>query len=1214
MIVFSAYAQEYGFHTYPQEELPDIGTIGHIFQDSRGILWFSGTRGAAYYDGREFYRFSVSNGLRSNYIYRITESPEGQIWMCTRKGISIYDPISGELTTHSFRPEETLRDVIFWEDDYIIATENIPSWIRSKGHFNIVLIDTMVFREAYPVVNDLLYDRENNLLWVATEYYGVFSVDINSYLKNWEMKEPQKQEEYYRLGRVEFNRKYPDMFYDLNTYVIDDSVKRHEIFTKSVRRYDYREKYGTWYITSLSQDVDGKIWAVAKNGLFKLVGNRFQLQYDLMQMVDGFDGFSIDAEGNKYISGRNSGIIIFKNNGKIHFSQNNGLKTNSVTAWLKDRQGIFWFALEDGSMQKLTSTVPRIFAEKEYPYLKNVSFTLKMEDGSYLLGCPDGIGHYNSGKMVPYFFQPSKTDPLCGLALDKKNNLIITTAHNIYQIQENSVRILAKDLATMERDVIFVLDYKGELWFVRGGRVYSWDGEKLKVHQGLDDDIIISTFLYSAPDSCLFIGTWHGLYRIKHNIAWFYIISEIGFNSNIWSNNSSFEPKRGFPLGLMTDHVVLCGDVGPDSAYWFGTFTGGLIRMKGDSLRAYDNRDGLRSKYYGSVYKDTAGTLYFSGDEGVCQVSAEGIKTLKFSITQHPEFNNMVVDEAGRKLFATSRGLLILNENEGTEFLFDREFGLNESKITRIIKTSDNEFLLIQPHSIALFNSKDFFGDKTGNLPIFLTGIWDDKNRYPVDTTVTFKPGKRDVRFNFALPDFRNESGNRFSWKLEGLESSFTPSTKKQEAYYERLPAGEYKFHVRAIDNMGLVREGIDPITIEVPPYFYETVLFKICCVIIILLLAYLILRWRVRSINDANIRLEKKVNLRTTELVKEKDKVEQAYSAQQESEARFRRLSESTLEGVAIHDKGKILDANQALANIFGYNLSEIIGKNAQELAAPEYRELLMKNIMSGYEEPYEAIGVKKDGSTFIGEIIGKAIPYQGKIVRVSVIRDITERKRVENELKQYATTQEILLQEVNHRVKNNLSAIISLLHKEEDRAKAKGNIAQLPVLQDLEARIHGLSIVHRMLSDVVWQPLELNQLCEKIINAGWQSLFPSKTMKIVVSPSNVKVNSDQAHHLTLIINELVTNTLKHAGSEKKDLKVNVKIQKKGNNVLLRFKDNGPGYPEAMLKGDLSRTNVGYDLIMGIVRRNLQGDVLLKNDNGAECSITFNHASTLKD
>jgi PAS domain S-box-containing protein len=131
---------------------------------------------------------------------------------------------------------------------------------------------------------------------------------------------------------------------------------------------------------------------------------------------------------------------------------------------------------------------------------------------------------------------------------------------------------------------------------------------------------------------------------------------------------------------------------------------------------------------------------------------------------------------------------------------------------------------------------------------------------------------------------------------------------------------------------------------------------------------------------------------------ITERKKAEEAL---RESEQRFRRLSEATFEAIVIHDKGKILDANQNFAKMFGYELSEVIGKNALDFAAPESRDLLLKNVLSGCEKPYEGIALRKDGSTFVQEIRGKAIPYEGRIIRVTAMRDIAERKQWEEALR---------------------------------------------------------------------------------------------------------------------------------------------------------------------------------------------------------------------
>jgi len=123
---------------------------------------------------------------------------------------------------------------------------------------------------------------------------------------------------------------------------------------------------------------------------------------------------------------------------------------------------------------------------------------------------------------------------------------------------------------------------------------------------------------------------------------------------------------------------------------------------------------------------------------------------------------------------------------------------------------------------------------------------------------------------------------------------------------------------------------------------------------------------------------------------------------ALRESEERFHCFSAAAFEGIAIHDRGTILDANEAMPRMFGYERDEFIGKNVLDFTAPESREDLIARIRAGLEERYEAIGLRKDGSTFACEVRGKAIPYQGHTVRVTVIRDITESKQVEKNLRE--------------------------------------------------------------------------------------------------------------------------------------------------------------------------------------------------------------------
>ena len=124
------------------------------------------------------------------------------------------------------------------------------------------------------------------------------------------------------------------------------------------------------------------------------------------------------------------------------------------------------------------------------------------------------------------------------------------------------------------------------------------------------------------------------------------------------------------------------------------------------------------------------------------------------------------------------------------------------------------------------------------------------------------------------------------------------------------------------------------------------------------------------------------------------------AEKALQESEERFRCLSEASFEGIAFHDEGKIIDANQTFATMFGYGLSEMIGKDVLDFATPGLREAALRHIRTGSEEPYEGVAIRKNGSTFPVQVRGKNAVFIGRSVRLVAVRDITERKRAEEAL----------------------------------------------------------------------------------------------------------------------------------------------------------------------------------------------------------------------
>ncbi len=130
-------------------------------------------------------------------------------------------------------------------------------------------------------------------------------------------------------------------------------------------------------------------------------------------------------------------------------------------------------------------------------------------------------------------------------------------------------------------------------------------------------------------------------------------------------------------------------------------------------------------------------------------------------------------------------------------------------------------------------------------------------------------------------------------------------------------------------------------------------------------------------------------------------EKRKQVETELRDSEARFRGLQGASFSGIVIHDQGKIIDVNQAISTITGYTPAELVGMDGFKLIAPAWQATVKSKIAADDETPYDAKGLKKDGSVYPLEIQGKEIPYKGRMVRVTEFRDITTRTLMEKKLK---------------------------------------------------------------------------------------------------------------------------------------------------------------------------------------------------------------------
>lgn len=132
------------------------------------------------------------------------------------------------------------------------------------------------------------------------------------------------------------------------------------------------------------------------------------------------------------------------------------------------------------------------------------------------------------------------------------------------------------------------------------------------------------------------------------------------------------------------------------------------------------------------------------------------------------------------------------------------------------------------------------------------------------------------------------------------------------------------------------------------------------------------------------------------------------------ETEAGMHRaLADAPFEAIFLSEKGICLDQNLAAEKMFGYTRGEAIGRHGTEWIVPEDREQVMNNMLSGYKRPYEVVALRKTGTTFPCEIQARAMDHKGRSVRVTALRDITERKQARQLMKDELVRRRVLVEQ---------------------------------------------------------------------------------------------------------------------------------------------------------------------------------------------------------
>ncbi len=224
------------------------------------------------------------------------------------------------------------------------------------------------------------------------------------------------------------------------------------------------------------------------------------------------------------------------------------------------------------------------------------------------------------------------------------------------------------------------------------------------------------------------------------------------------------------------------------------------------------------------------------------------------------------------------------------------------------------------------------------------------------------------------------------------------------------------------------------------------------------------------------------------------------------------------------------------------------------------------------------------------------------GRIVRMEIATDITERKKAEEQIKQSLREKEALLMEIHHRVKNNMAVVSSLLSLQAEKIK---DATVRSLFEESQQRVKSMALVHEKL----YQTKDLSSIdfedYIRSIVSEIISLYRIDTDAIIteINIEGIELDLESAVPCGLIVNELLTNVFKHAFPDNRSGALSVHFTKTDGTYTLTIKDNGIGLPKGFDYKDTG--TLGLQLV-NVLTRQLRGTLQIKSDKGVEAVVTF--------
>jgi len=919
--------------------------------------------------------YNNEDGLSQSQVQTIIQDSQGYLWFGTVDGLSRFNgtsfvnfTVKDGMASNEVTACAPIHDGTIW-------------FGHSDGKITIYSPDTQCFskfQENRSLRNSqiaFIFEDTRHQIWIGTYDNGIYKYH-QKILVHFSKKNGLPYNGILSVCQPDSSTLYlgtENGLIQISTQVDSDQIKPKELFTTNKKLQDN--------IESLLLDSRGHLWiGTISNGLFEYIrstSNPNQWSFYHYSVYNGLPSKWIESlfedQDQNILVGTYSGGVVKLTPGRhagsskyrfFYIDKNHGLPKNYVNAIYQDLEGNYWFGTDGGGVAQFRDSSFMLFTKKDGLPGDFVWSIAQSKNGLFWIGTDNGLATCNIKSQFSH--------KLLFRAFTKKDGLTGNCIQNIF------------------------VDSTGMLWLATS-------------ENGVTrfDPTTYQTWKFTAQNG--FPSNWvNCIQSDKNNNLWFGTYSEGAFVYYAKQKKYKFFTKKN-GLGGNQINQILKDHSG---TLWFAT-NGGLTRYDGTAFRNFSNPDCLTNSNIISIAVDYSNHIW-AGSSGGGVFIFDGVRFKNYNTRNGLSGDFIYSITADRKDFVwigTSRGV-------------DR-FDLRDSTITHFGKREG--FLGIECNQGAGYRDKYgtlWFGTINGLVhfnphmvrpnrrppTVKIAGVDVFYKNIPFTQNLRLHYHQNHLTFHFEAISFVYPSLLRYQFRLEGFDENWSPLTRQTQAIYPKLPPGHYRFLVRARNGDGVWSMHTATFSFYIVSPFWRTGWFIVLVLLVGLGSTFSAYRIRENRIRTNQEILERKVQERTRELNKEKERLRLALQALAQSEEKLKVVTsvvDAYLWSADVDDAGNIKHTlyTENVSKITGFSADEFLKAGSDlwlENIYPEDKEFVTnaaKKLLS--KEP--AAGAyrikRRDGK--IRWIYDSAIPKldkTGRVVQINgVCVDITDLKQAE-------------------------------------------------------------------------------------------------------------------------------------------------------------------------------------------------------------------------